>query len=579
MPSQILDRQYGNAILQSVQNGSYPDPEDLISSELPPSTLPGVVDLLDSARKVFEVIIRPFWQKALNILLIMKQDDIRSVSKVVAPDVDGWIVQAQRLQRDIQECQAISRSITSQAQDGGPLQDQAQDAASKVALLQEEVSFNKSLVASLEAIRTFQEQLRVISSSLKCNAYSKVGKEFLEAERQLSVLERTSQARVSSVLRTQLYEIGQDAKEATRKAWIALFKVNIQEQLVEIDSKDEISEIALCLRRLGLFESYMNKFCKDFISAILLPRMHVGRNDIHKNIQINDTVVRLQKTSTDQGISGLITDLLAVIKYLNLNLPKDAASHASEHLMPKILSVLTDGWLANAIPNKLDDMDTFKVVLDLVQEFARNVDNHGWPGKDKLIQWTRDSPQAWLSRRKERALLDLRKAMSQGFGELSVVSREETRLVSSDDAVFATQNGDDWNAEWSEDDESTQPARDISSAQTAEGAHDDQDVSAWGLGEDEEIEVSAKKETTTESNVSEDDSDAWGWGDDQEEEKLVPPSTSAKQRKKDGDPAPQANGQREVTLQEKFNVTQLPGEIIKILEDVLSDAQSLSEPK
>ena len=497
----------------------------------------------------------------------------------MAPDVDGWIVQAQRLQGDIQECQTISRSITSQAREGNPLQDQVQDATSKVALLRKEVWFNKSLATSLEAIRIFQEQLRAICSRLDRNEYTKAGEEYSKAERQLLMLKETSRARINSVLQAQFYETGQDIKEATRKAWLALFKIDIKEQQMEIGSKEDISKIALCLRRLGLFESYMSKFCKDLIGTILLPRMHVRQDDARKSVQTSDNIIRLQRASTNRGIWGLFTDLLTTIKFLNTVLPHEVVEYASEHLMPKILSVLIDEWLANAVPNKLDEMDTFQKVLDLIQEFATDVDEQRWPGKDLLLRWARNSPQTWLSRRKERALSDFRDISSQGLGELNAVIREETRMVSSDDIAFATQNGDEWNAGWSDDDNSAQHARDTLTAREVDRAYDEEDVSAWGLDENEGIGLNVTQESDEQKAATADEDDAWGWGDDQEEEISAPPSNPVKQRKKNGDYYSQANGQREVTLQEKFNVTRLPDNIIQILEDVLSDAQTLSDPK
>lgn len=59
MPNRISDDQYGQAVLQSVQKGAYPDPEELISAELPSSALPKIVKLLDNAREDIKVCKKP----------------------------------------------------------------------------------------------------------------------------------------------------------------------------------------------------------------------------------------------------------------------------------------------------------------------------------------------------------------------------------------------------------------------------------------------------------------------------------------------------------------------------------------
>lgn len=48
MPSQITSQQYGQAVLEHVQDGAYPE-EDVISAQLPSSALPEVSKLIKQA--------------------------------------------------------------------------------------------------------------------------------------------------------------------------------------------------------------------------------------------------------------------------------------------------------------------------------------------------------------------------------------------------------------------------------------------------------------------------------------------------------------------------------------------------
>lgn len=59
MPSQISDHQYGQAILESARSGSYPESEEVIASQLPPSALGTVIQLIDHAREDVKVCRSP----------------------------------------------------------------------------------------------------------------------------------------------------------------------------------------------------------------------------------------------------------------------------------------------------------------------------------------------------------------------------------------------------------------------------------------------------------------------------------------------------------------------------------------
>lgn len=55
MPSQISDRQYGQAVLNSVQSGTYPESEEIVAAVVPSSALPTILKLVDQAREDVKV--------------------------------------------------------------------------------------------------------------------------------------------------------------------------------------------------------------------------------------------------------------------------------------------------------------------------------------------------------------------------------------------------------------------------------------------------------------------------------------------------------------------------------------------
>jgi len=57
MSSRITSQQYGQAVLDHVQNGAYPESEEIISAELPSSALPEVSKLVEQAQEHVKVRI------------------------------------------------------------------------------------------------------------------------------------------------------------------------------------------------------------------------------------------------------------------------------------------------------------------------------------------------------------------------------------------------------------------------------------------------------------------------------------------------------------------------------------------
>lgn len=75
MQSRITPQQYGQAVLEHVQTGAYPETEEVISADLPPSVLPEVSKLIEQAREDVKVCLysRSTGNKKWIITLIIGQ--------------------------------------------------------------------------------------------------------------------------------------------------------------------------------------------------------------------------------------------------------------------------------------------------------------------------------------------------------------------------------------------------------------------------------------------------------------------------------------------------------------------------
>ncbi len=333
------------------------------------------------------------------------------------------------------------------------------------------------------------------------------------------------------------------------------------------------------MTKLRLFDTVLIPFCNDLETLVVSPRLQVGANGTVGCLEIDGDEISVSRQSSDLSAGTLFSDLNSIIAFLRKRLPSSVVEPLAQHLMPRLISRLILTWLASAVPEDLDGMEDFQDTMSLVQHFGDSLDSYKWPGRRDLVDWSRSIPNVWLRKRQEISLNQTRKLLSHGVQKIETVERVETQMLSRHDEVFASNSGgDDWNAEWS-DDESGSPTKThpSSTSNTAEG-EDEEDVSAWGLDDDKESgDGQIVQEHPATGDV--DDADAWGWGDENEgEESKKAPLPSQPNRK-----STQSNGlarapeqaEREVTLKEKYNITSLPKEILEMITRIVSDAEKL----
>lgn len=72
MASSISGEQFGEAILAAVENGAYPENEDIIAAELPSSAFPALLSRLQASRREIEVIL--YFTLCLYVRLAVQSD-------------------------------------------------------------------------------------------------------------------------------------------------------------------------------------------------------------------------------------------------------------------------------------------------------------------------------------------------------------------------------------------------------------------------------------------------------------------------------------------------------------------------
>jgi len=113
-----------------------------------------------------------------------------------------------------------------QAQDGQQLQDQVNDAASKLRLLQDEVVFNGNLATTMQRILAVRTTLDRIQEAVLGNDLLEAAGLLDQGDAEIGSLRECQDSRVAALLRTRIAALRQDVVLNTRKCLDELVYVN-----------------------------------------------------------------------------------------------------------------------------------------------------------------------------------------------------------------------------------------------------------------------------------------------------------------------------------------------------------------
>ncbi|KAF2725702.1 hypothetical protein K431DRAFT_281066 [Polychaeton citri CBS 116435] len=556
------------SILDFVNDSSYPEDEQIASSNLGPDS---VQQLLAELRKGQEKV----------------KNEIRSLSQAAAPDIDTWILRAKELQADILRSRDTAREIVAEAEAGQVLKEKAQDAGSKVKLLQAEVAFQDTLAGSLEHIKYANGLLEKAREAVVGLDAEKAFMRLEDADASIAGLQAIEGSRPYEVLRKRAVDVRENISETATAAWHGLVALDVQERAVRFEERWAEGSADLTLQKLipilnglDLFDGLAAKLARDIDRLVLRPSMLKGR----------DNTVRLVNTDGglncnqigDGSIDNVFKSLKSIVNYLPKALPTSISMPVSEKLMPLMASRLEEHWLEPAVPLETDEIRGFDTLLADVGALADQIDASGWQGAQPLRDWVKAAPRNWLTKRRETLLGETRSLVFSGLRSTKTVERVETQMMSTNDGLVGpdtaqteAKNEDDWDNAWDEPaDSSTLEAQ---SDTTPHG--DEADDSAWDVEDDEE--PIQHKESNKEHDNGKDNADeeeAWGWGDDDASKQSQSPAKEKKLPQVDRSNAPLQTAEREMTLREIYTVTAIPDNIIRTIKQVIEDAQTLSGP-
>ncbi|KAH9860517.1 hypothetical protein J1614_011848 [Plenodomus biglobosus] len=563
MSSSLADQALGDAVLQSVQHGLFPQDEQVASAPVPSSALPTLLEVVSKARDETKA-------------------QIRTLSREAAPDVDGWITQARKLQDDIRRSQETAKEIVQQAEHGNEHTARVQDSASKVSLLHSEIAHNESLTQVVEQLRDISTLLDSAQNATVHGHVMHALQTLEDAHNAFKRLGAFEATRVVGVLKSREDQLRKTIIETVTEAWDALLTVNEADssislkQSVQEGAAMDINVVVDAFVLLGLLDGAIARLSHDIDRIIVSPRISAGTSSTVPALVIQDDVIRREGTIKDGSVKSTLEDIHRIAEYLDMRLPPQIAVPLSAKLVPVMASRLISHLLLPAVPLTTTEVLGFQETLSYVLGLVAYLDELGWSGQNCLTDWVDKSAEIWLARQKEAAIARVQTLLPKKVQEKKSVERVETQLVSKGDALHVGDDqDDDWGADWDEQDESNTEQKE-QKEQT-----DEEDMSAWG-DDDDIVNESSPHDVKAATSLGEEDADEWGadWGDEEEKNANAPAQLTAKSSeppKANVKPlAQKAAVDQEVTLRETYTVTAVPDSILDIIQEVITDVKTLN---
>ncbi|PYH47440.1 uncharacterized protein BP01DRAFT_354636 [Aspergillus saccharolyticus JOP 1030-1] len=558
MPGKTSEQEICNSVLTFVTDGTYPSSEKVIAAEFPVSALATELELISKAREQVEA-------------------EITSLSRENNFDADGWISQAKQLHADIERSRVTAREIVKQHENTTPLQLKVEDAAAKVALIETEIAFNQAVTTALEEVQGLCRQLEDGRSALGDGRIMAVIDTLEAAELAMRQNDHFANTNVLHILLENVAGLRKQIADVIHSQWNEQLKVDKREGklVVQKDGK-HLEETIAALHRMEIFASARDKFAKDIVSAILNPILLRGAEGQSRGIRISESSVQVESLVSRASVPEILDHIANLLGFLRQTVPASILDSFSDSVIPSLSPKLIKLWLSPSIPIDLGGLQEFERTLDGVLKFTKSVEDLGWHGHEELVSWVNQAPRLWLAKRRVNSLDQVRKVLAASQGTTKQVEKVEVETISGqDDTLLENAPADDWDASWDDGDEGDNEGK---ASRTQDG--DEEDVSAWGLDDDDTEQQDLKAQAG--ASAEDDAGDAWGWGDDDEEGQTVsqpPPENSQTREPVNGTNARSASSSREVTLTERYTITDLPHSILDIIKQQIADSQSITQPE
>ncbi|KAF7952710.1 hypothetical protein EAE96_005941 [Botrytis aclada] len=556
MASTIAVDQLSKTLIGFASNGEFPN-EEVSASAVGNEALPLAIAALGEAKLSLET-------------------EVRQISRDSAADIDKWIQHAQALQDDIDKSRKLANEVVQQAEADEFRVTDVHNHENHVELLVKEIEFNAHLLECAQSIKRANDSLDRAVEQAEIQEIHEALKSLDVAGHQIADIPAETTVRAVRLLDTRYYELKKSLNDQLSEVRKSLIYIQPKEASITIhETLDGIStsldDVAIGLERFQELDEFGKDLWEQLSETIIRPRTGLESSPAIFQICIENNTLRVTEDRSDTSIKSLFKDILNIIRFLDESLPKTMVEALSKVMMPDLTEILIEIWLESSVPTSLDDMVDYQKALGRTSEFADTLRKLGWPGAERFDEWVFSAARIWLTKKRETSLDRVRNALALGVGQPLEAKRVEMRMVTRDDGMHVTSNGetvrDEWG--WGEEDEEeeTEP------------------VPRNRASFDEERRASSVSVPPDPSILQIDEEDAWGWGDDNEVAVETPidelpdarwtPKTphSPTIPTRLNDPAEKRN----VTLSEKYWTSSIPLAIFNHVVTIYEDGAKLMQ--
>ncbi|EAT88675.1 hypothetical protein SNOG_03470 [Parastagonospora nodorum SN15] len=450
MSTQVSAEKLGDAILQSVEHGAFPQDEHVASASVPSSALPKLLELVGKAKEDIQ-------GKADTC---HRTKYAPSLAKS-ASDVDGWIAQARKLQDDIKHSQDTAKEIVQEAEKGKAYTAQVQDAASKVSLLHTEIAYNESLARVVEQLRDISTVLDSAQGAVAHGHLIHALDTLEDADGAFKRLGSFESTRAAGVLRTKEDQLKKAIIENVTESWNGL--INVDNTNHKISLKDtlegeatvDISTVVEALSKLDLLDSFLSRFSRDLDRIIISPRLAPGTNKLLVSFAIDGNEIRRTSQINGTRIKATLEDIQVFAEYLSTHLPSSVAIWLAKQKEAAIARVQT------LFPKRVQD----KKAVERVETQVVSKGDALHAGNDEQEDdWGADWDEEEPTGEKEDVTAEVPEEEDMSaWGEELDDTTEDSQPPAAEEAAKPSvdEDTDDWGADWDdgEDGKQTGPSQ------------------------------------------------------------------------------------------------------------------------
>jgi len=545
------------SICDSIIQGTYPQSENLLTSELSTQSIPSLLKHVSETRREIS-------------------DEIRATSKGGAGDVDQWILQAKKVQEDIARCKLDSQKIVHEHNQLRALRDQATDYQHKIDLLEAEIDFTERLKQEFDNIALVTQSLKGVEDLILDN-------DLFGAAQKLQRLE----ANVAPIARSRTSILVRDLKDELRlKIRVKLeAKLNSQIQVrrdshsasLEVqaseveDSSLNSNSILSALRQVGDPQDVLEALIEKLKAFILNPLLPSSRLKL-ATYEMGPHSITIKLGKETPSFDLVFEFVFELIGFLQSSISSTVREAAVSAIFPDLMALLVADWLTPTLPTDLTMLSNLDDLRQQMHRILKQLKSLDWQGQAQLQNWEESLNRVWLNKRKATILDEVRKALASSRGVLRKVERVEKRVIPTE-TLESEDSTDNWDASW-DDEKNEQTASTEVSKPVDEG-----DDSGWGFDDDEddaEDKSTEDKDAPEQKEAEDDGEDAWGWDDASPVQSKSQPASKAPELQPNGTQKVKVTD-KEQTLSEWYSISEVPTKMIDIISRELSDAQNLQE--